>query len=389
MKQSNARLIHVVLAVAIVLSVVNIFFITQRFTAVEKAQVIAKELMRPAALQAISLVNSACSDCYDISGVLTELKGMNVDVTSEKTISFDSAEGKKLLSDYEITKLPALVVNGEVNKTEQLYSFFASNGNVKDDKSAVYTNIPAPYYDISSNEVKGRVSVIHLEDSSCVDCKKMDQVDIGLKQSGVSIIKTTSYEYASQDAQQLITAYGITTVPAVLISKDVEYYPQIKAMLQQAGAKLKDDYYVLQSQFAPYRDLKQDKITGLVTLIMLTDDSCKECFDVKINRNILVRFGLVIKNEETYDIATQSAKALIDQYKIKKVPTILVSPEGKEYQSFEAVWNSVGSVESDGWFVMRNNELLGTYKDLAANKVVNPVPPQEQAADQGTAQEEA
>src|SRR3989344_2310343 len=115
MKQNTARLIHVVLVVAVILSVVNVVVITQRFGAMEEAQAIAKEIMRPATLQVITLATPACSDCFDIGKVITQLKGMNTDITSEKAVSFESPEGKQFISAYKITKLPALIASGEVN----------------------------------------------------------------------------------------------------------------------------------------------------------------------------------------------------------------------------------------------------------------------------------
>jgi len=60
----------------------------------------------------------------------------------------------------------------------------------------------------------------------------------------------------------------------------------------------------------------------------------------------------------------------VSKYNIQKVPVILLSPEAKEYDSFINAWKPVGSVESDGWFVMRKPEALGTVKDIVNNKII-------------------
>ena len=105
---------------------------------------------------------------------------------------------------------------------------------------------------------------------------------------------------------------------------------------------------------------------------MLKDDSCEGCFDVTVNKNVLAKFGMVVEKSETYEAATTSAQALIKKYGIEKLPAILVSPEGEYYPAFVSAWQQVGSIEDDGWYVMRHPEVLGTYKDLKTGQVINP-----------------
>ena len=381
--QKTQSLIFLALILAGILSIINIYVVSGRFGEVQEAQALAKELMRPADLEVIRLVASDCKDCYPLENVLSKLEGMNTNVKDERTISFDSPEGKSLVNQYDITKLPVLIVSGEINKTEQLHTFFTTNGFV-DDGHAVYTNIMPPYYDAASNSVVGRVALIYLEDASCKECSSLKQMDAVLKQAGVGIGSVETYDYTSPTAQQLISTYGVAKIPALLISKDIEAYPNLQQQLIQADISLKNDYYVMPAQLAPYHDLQKDTIVGMATLIMLKDDSCTECYDVTVNKAILSRLGIIINNQETYDLATTSAKALLDKYKITKVPVILISPDAQYYPSFTAVWNSVGSTESDGWYVMRKPELLGAYKDLTTNEVVKPQKqPPEQSASNG------
>ena len=55
----------------------------------------------------------------------------------------------------------------------------------------------------------------------------------------------------------------------------------------------------------------------------------------------------------------------------------MVSPDAKYYAAFINAWQTVGSAEQDGWFAMRKPEILGAYKDMQTNKIINP---QQQAA---------
>lgn len=67
-----------------------------------------------------------------------------------------------------------------------------------------------------------------------------------------------------------------------------------------------------------------------------------------------------------------AGKTLLKQYNITKVPIMLASPDAKLYASFVQVWPQVGNVAGDGWYVMRNPEVLGTYKDLTTGQVITP-----------------
>ena len=70
-------------------------------------------------------------------------------------------------------------------------------------------------------------------------------------------------------------------------------------------------------------------------------------------------------------LSGQEGKNLVGKYNIKKVPTVLLSPEASAYEALSQVWERVGTVESDGVFVFREMEAINqTYKDLNNNKIV-------------------
>ena len=91
-----------------------------------------------------------------------------------------------------------------------------------------------------------------------------------------------------------------------------------------------------------------------------------------VNKQIIARFGIATDKEFSYDVGSDEGKDLVDKYKITKVPIIILSPETKVYDSFTQVWDQVGTIENDGWYVMRTPSVLGTYKDLTTNKIIQP-----------------
>ena len=364
-----ANYLYICLAVALILSVVNVGLLQSRFSKVREAQSIAKELMKPADIEIVKIVAS-CKNCFDIDQAITKIKGQNVNVVKEESLNFDSDKAKELINKFNIAKLPTVIISGEINKTEGLSRFFSGIGKLEKD-NVIYTSIPAPYFEVKTEKVVGLVKVINVIDSSCGDCTKLDIAE-GLKQNGVVINEEKNVEFGSKEGQELIKKYGIQQIPAVLISEDVDNYNEVKQALEQMKVEKKDGFYAVFSVVPPYISLKENKLVGVVTLVLLKDKSCDECYDVNVNKAILQRFGIKPKEENTYevDISSKEGQGYIKNYAIKKVPVIILSPDAKYYTGLVSVWSRVGSVEKDGWFVMRKPEGLGTYKDLEKNEVV-------------------
>ena len=362
-------LVYVMFALVAVLSVMNIFIIQGRAEKVEDAREIAKEFLRPAELQVTKIVLSDCEECFDINAALDSIKKQNVNVTEEKTLYLSESDAKKIVNEYHIKKIPTLIISGEINKTEQLKSFFESIGDFPDERNIIFTDLKPPYYNVSSAKVIGKVSVINIVDSLCEECMPLSQVTNALKQSGVAVTEEKTYEYFSKEGIDIINKFNISRVPAILISNEVNYYDNIKEQIREL-AEDKQGFYALHATSPPYRDLKKREVVGLVKIILLDDASCAECYDVSINKQILPRFGVFVKEEAIFDVSSKEGKELIAKYNIEKVPALLLSPEASEYPAFVQVWQGVGTAEEDSWYVMRKPEDLGTYRELASGEII-------------------
>ncbi len=353
----------------VALTIMNNFIILQRIGEVKEARETTKELLRPAEIEVTKILLSNCQECFNIEDGLEKIRNQNVNITSERVIFFNENSAKELIDRYGIKKLPTLIISGEINKTEQLNNFFESMGNISDGKNFIFTNLEPAYYDTDLAKIVGQVSIINVIDSQCKECTSLTQAADTLKQSGVAIIKEDTYEYSSEDGKELIKRFGISRIPVILISSEINYYNNIKNELQKFSEE-KNGFYALHAINPPYRDLESGEVVGLVKLILLTDNSCNECYDVEINKNILQRLGIVVNEEITYDIATKEGQELISKYNIEKVPVILLSPDVENYPVFTEVWKAVGSVDNNGWYIMRNPENLGTYRDLNTDEII-------------------
>ena len=154
------------------------------------------------------------------------------------------------------------------------------------------------------------------------------------------------------------------------MSPDAKNYNTITDVWNEVGSIEEDGSFVLRRISPPYKDLKTNEIKGLVKLILVSDTSCKDCYDVTKQKLALERLRIFIISEQTIDIDTKDGKDLIEKYKITKVPTILLSQEAVDYSQFDLIWSSVGDVSSDGTLVFRSVEVMGTYKDLSQNKII-------------------
>ena len=369
-KSRIESLLYSMLILAAAISVLNVFLVQGRAAEINEAREEANELLKPAKLEVTKILLSGCEDCFDIEAAFESIKKQNVDITGEKKLFSDEKEAREIIRSFNLQRIPAMIISGEVNKAQQLKSFFDGVGEFSGQNNVVYTSISPPFYDISSAEVVGRVSIVNVVDSSCKECVPLSPLISSFKQAGVAISKEDSYEYSSKKGIDLIRKFNITRIPAMLVSDEIDYYRGISEQIKEL-AKENNGFYALHAVSPPYRDLEQGKVVGAVNIVLLTDSSCSECYDVKINEQILARLGVFAKETISYDVSSKEGKALVLKYNIDKVPIILLSPEASAYPIFVQAWQSVGSVEDDGWYVMRKPENLGAYKDLKTNEIVN------------------
>lgn len=204
---------------------------------------------------------------------------------------------------------------------------------------------------------------------SCADCFDVSVVDNALVQLNVKT-SVNSIDYASTEAKQLISKYNITKVPTMLITGEID-----KAAISfwsQIGTSESDGTLVLRYG-APFVNPSTGTEFGKVQLTEISDRSCGSCYNVSIHENILNGFGVAFSGINVYDMNSSEGARLVSLYNITKVPTMLMSPDAKYYESLQGIWKQVGTIEKDGWYVFRDmNAVRGiVYFDLSLNKTVN------------------
>jgi len=214
---------------------------------------------------------------------------------------------------------------------------------------------------------KLKVTIITKKD--CTDCFDVNLLLDALKQNNAKITKQTTEYLGDKDAQKLIDKYKITKVPTVLISGDLDKNPTLQNLWKNLGEVI-DKVFVFRQVIPPYIDVASGQLKGKITVTYLTDQSCKTCYDVKLHEVALKNLGIEAKDTKTVDISSAEGKDLVSKYKIDKVPTILLSGEVVEYQQLVQLWPTYGKITDDKTYIFTKLDVMGTYMDLAKDKVV-------------------
>ncbi len=357
-------------AVLVVMALINVALLANISLTTSQMDVAQKAEAEPARLEIVRIFSPECQNCYDVNAALAEIGRQNVNV-SQRSIELSSPEGLSLTSKYEINRLPALVVSGEINKTSQLSRFWNQIGTTYGDAAVVEAQLP--YYSVGDGKVVGLVALARIIDSSCTQCSSIDSIVNYFEQAGVVIGSRRTVEYNSDEGKNLVNTYGVDAIPAVIVSKDVLDYQAIAQIWPQLNATEKNGSYALHVLQPPYRNLAENKIVGLVDVIYLNDSSCVSCYNVFMHRSILRNnFGVAIINETLLDVNSTQGRALVSKYNIRAAPTFLMSPDARYYSGLMQVWQSVGN-ETNGWYIFRDISVTGgIYRNLETGVVVVP-----------------
>ncbi len=102
------------------------------------------------------LSDSSCSECYDAKALhLQVLKRMGVEVSEINNIDISREQGREAVAKYNITKVPAMVLRGDVSAYPELVKAWADVGTVEKDGSYVFrlVEFAEPYKDLLLGKV--------------------------------------------------------------------------------------------------------------------------------------------------------------------------------------------------------------------------------------------
>ncbi len=377
----NSKLFIPLAAVLLVILLVNVYLVMSLGSSVESKKVEAEVAAIPAKVQ-LTVLSTSCSSCFDIDSVVAQIEATGVNVTEKRTIDGTSQDGSAQVEKYGITRLPALVIGGEIDKSSSLNTVLSQVGVKKDDVVVVAALNP-PFVDPKTGTVRGEVTLQHITKDDCQECYDLTVLVDQLRES-LKVKDFHTVSESSTEGKALIEKYKITAVPTVVFDSEAAVYPIITEVWNFVGTVEKDGSYVMRNVNPPFYNLTSGTVEGIVGLTIVEDKTCTGCFDAgKTNKAILGQMGVVFGEETRVDVSSNAGKVLVDRYKITKVPTVILNGDVDVYQSLTQSWSSVGSVEKDGVYILRRVEVFEEpYRDLSKGEIVKPAQTQGSAVPQ-------
>lgn len=318
---------------------------------------------------AVTILGTDCADCWDVSAALAFLgQQKNLNVSSVTNISLkDTAE---LASQYNITRLPAVIITGEV--TNLTIQNFEKNGD-----ALVFAQAPPPYYSLAEKRYVGKVSLTVLDEQTCPICFNMTALVEQLEQSGIKIVRKSLVKPSSTEGKALIAKYNISKLPNIILSKDALQYDFIAQVWPSVGSEETDGNLVLRMVYPPFVNVSSGNVEGQVELTILEDATCAECYNTTILVDLFEKgLNMNIKDTKRADITSTRGKLLLKKYNITAVPTVVASKDTQHYSIIYEVWNQLGTREKDGTLVLREIPILEkalgtpvTYRNLTSGAV--------------------
>lgn len=265
MENTNNNRLNILIIAIIFVFAVNVGIITASKKTLKEKTDAAEEANRPANISLTIIKDSSCSDCADIAPIINAIKKTNSKIIGEETFEAADPEAQKLIGEFGIKKLPTFIIKGEVNKNEDVKKLLSQVGEVKDN-TFKFNYFLAPYFDLTSNSIKGKVKVTFVTDKSCAECYDINPFkQILAGNLGMANPDIAALDQSEKEAQSLIKKYKIEAIPAFVLTGEISEYPKLAGIWLQIGALEKDGAYVLRDikKVNPnlvYRDLKTGKV---------------------------------------------------------------------------------------------------------------------------------
>jgi hypothetical protein len=219
---------------------------------------------------------------------------------------------------------------------------------------------------------KSKVDIVMIEAPDCDACNAggmllTEAQTVVLQSNNLDVGNTETIPYSNPRAAQLISTYGITELPALIVSgptgDDTEF---VSAWTGGIGTVESDGSLVTRLRYPPFFDLTNKTVVGIVDAIGIRAAGCIDCGEPALFISSLEgpQIGMAFDNTTVYEENDSEAQRLIAKYNITKLPTLfLEEKEASAYPVFEQI-KELGTVE-DGWFILR--DVVPPYVDLEAN----------------------
>ncbi|PIY80479.1 MAG: hypothetical protein COY80_02740 [Candidatus Pacebacteria bacterium CG_4_10_14_0_8_um_filter_42_14] len=210
------------------------------------------------------------------------------------------------------------------------------------------------------------VKIIKITTPNCADCFNLDSVVADFKKQNINVEDEKTLVLDSPEASAEIMKLGIKKVPTFLVTGE-NTKSNLESFVESYG-EITNDTFVFTKVSPIFIDTKTNKEIGRVEATIITDSSCAKCFDPKLALEGLKKSGVKVVNQKEVAWNSLEGQKIINNYKILKVPSLLLSSDIDLYENIKSSWPNIGSVEEDKTYVLRNLSL--PYRDLEKQQIL-------------------
>lgn len=201
-------------------------------------------------VKGIAIYAPECSGCLNVSKYFQALEGEEIGMVfaQKEILEAQTPQAKQILEKYNITKLPALILDEEAYSYAAFNQYLANSGE-KINGSFVIKEPIAPFFDLEKNETVGKVNVTIINSANCANCTNISNLIGAISTQGGIILDQISEEREdSLIAQQLIREFNITKLPTIIFSKEMKYYYGLQEQWVEYGNSIEENgEYILRS----------------------------------------------------------------------------------------------------------------------------------------------
>ncbi len=217
------------------------------------------EAARPADIRISALTAEGCDRCYNVQNLISGItQSQQAKIIDSRTIVSTSAEGAALVKQYNLTRVPALILEGEAAKLIASLPQLKSFGQLKGD-AFVGLNLPTPYVEIATGKQRGDFNAVYVTEKQCSECYDPTDNRKALAQLGLVPKEEKTVDRSDPEGQKLVKQYSLTTTPTVILTGDLAAYVGFDKVWANVGTKEADGAYVFrqgQGLMGTYYDLK-------------------------------------------------------------------------------------------------------------------------------------
>lgn len=107
-----------------------------------------------------------------------------------------------------------------------------------------------------------------------------------------------------------------------------------------------------------------------ISIVTIVSSSCETCVEIDTLLEMIQKQNVQINSDKRFEVDSEEAKILITEYKLERVPSVLVRGE-LEKDSVRTFFESLGRTAEDGTRVIEPS--MPVYFDLTQNKLVGEV----------------